>query len=98
MAASISPVGNGQFFDSDGKPLAGGLVFAYVNGSSSVLQEIFSDTSTPRANPIVLDSGGYVPGTLLLEDGNTYSIVVTKPDGTTVIQNWDNVIPVIELS
>lgn len=95
MTAAISPVGNGQFFDADGDPLAGGLVFGYINLSSSVLQEIFSDPTTPRANPIQLDSSGYVPGTLYLDENKTYTIVVTKPDGSTVIQQWDNVVPCV---
>lgn len=97
-SAGISPVAQGQFFDSNGKPLAGGLIFGYVNGSSSIKQPLYTeagDYPVANTNPIVLDSGGYLVGGLFLDTTLTYTIVVTKPDGTTVIQQWDNVVPVV---
>ena len=93
---TISPVCNGQLFDNSGEPLAGGKVFAYVGGSFSTLALTYSDNAgtVPNANPIVLDSSGRMPVEMWLVQGQTYNIALTLADGTTVLQQWANIMGV----
>lgn len=92
---TLSPVfGFGTFLDASGNPLSGGKVYAYEAGSFSTLKNTYNnDTGTPvlNANPIVLDSGGRLPVSVWLETSQTYNLVVTKSDGTTVIEAVDYV-------
>ena len=95
---SISPVFNGaQFFDNLGQPLNGGKLFQYEAGSFSVQQTTYADDSgtVPNANPIVLNSSGRMPTDLWLENGLAYNLVLTMPDGTTVLEGVDDVIGVV---
>jgi len=48
-----------KFFNSDGEPLAGGLLYSYVAGTTT-LQATYTDASavTPNPNPVVLDANG----------------------------------------
>ena len=94
---SISPVFNGfQFFDNNGEPLSGGKLFQYEGGSSSIQQTTYTDTTgnTPNPNPIVFDSSGRINTDVWLENGLAYNLVITEADGTTVIDQVDNVIGV----
>lgn len=95
---SISPVYNGfQFFDNLGQPLNGGKLFQYEAGSNSVQRTTYADDTgtTPNSNPIVLDSSGRLPTDLWLVNGLAYNLVLTAPDGTTVLNGVDNVIGVV---
>lgn len=97
VAVAISPVWNGtQFFDNLGKPLSGGLIYTYEGGSSSVEQTTYSDSdgSVPNSNPLVLDSSGRLQADMWLISGDAYNLVLTQPDGQTVLQGVDNVIGV----
>ena len=92
----ISPIFNQErFTDNLGNPLAGGLIFAYEAGSTSVLQSTYSDQAGAVANPnpIVLDSSGKLPGetAIWLEPGVLYNLVLTAADGVTVIKSFDDV-------
>ena len=92
----LSPIFNDPLFtDNSGNPLAGGRVFAYEAGSFSVLQATYSDESgaVTNPNPIVLDSSGRLPGTtaIWLEPGVLYNLVLTAPDGITVLKSFDDV-------
>lgn len=94
MSVSISPVFNGfQFFDNDGFPLSGGLLFQYEAQSDSVMQDTFTTPvgDVPNENPIVFDSSGRIVTDLWLTDGLFYHFVITMPDGTTVLDSIDNV-------
>jgi hypothetical protein len=98
MSVSISPVFNGvQFFDNDGLPLSGGLLFQYEAGSTSVDQTTYADNvgDVANSNPIVLDSSGRMDTDLWLTDGAAYNLVLTLADGTTFLTGVDNVIGVI---
>lgn len=55
----LGPMFRQQFFDSNGDPLAAGLLFTYAAGTSTP-QATYTDSSgdTPSTNPIVLDSAG----------------------------------------
>lgn len=97
MSVSISPVYNeAQYFDNDGNPLSGGKIFQYEAGSFTVQQTSYSDEAGNIANPnpIVLDSSGRQPTTLYLTDGSAYNLVLTLPDGTTILDYKDFVVGV----
>ena len=55
----LLPWTDSQFFDSNGKPLAGGCVFTYASGTSTPLASYTDYTgSVVATNPVVLDSAG----------------------------------------
>lgn len=94
---ALSPIWNGiQFFDNLGKPLSGGLVFTYEGGSNSVEATTYTTTDgdVENSNPIVLDSSGRMITDLWLIAGDAYNLVLTKPDGSTVLTDVDNVVGV----
>ena len=94
-AVLLSPIFNGeQFFDNDGNMLAGGLVFTYVAGSFSTLATTYTTISGQVANsdPIVLDSSGRLPTEIWLTEGLSYNLVLTLPDGSTVLTFVDQVV------
>ena len=96
ISVSISPIYNGvQFFDDNGSPLAGGMLYQYEAGSNSVQQETYTDAtaSIANANPIMLDSSGRVPTEIYLINGSAYNLVLT--DSNNVVLNYvDNVVGV----
>jgi hypothetical protein len=101
MTVAISPLfNNPQYFDNDGNPLSGGKIFQYEAGSFSVQQTTYSDSagSTPNPNPIELDSSGRSPTELYLTNGVAYNLVLTMPDGTTILTYSDNVVGVQPVS
>jgi hypothetical protein len=94
MTVLLSPVFNIPFItDVDGNPLAGGKIFAYEAGSSSILQGTFNSSAgdVANANPIVLNSGGQPATEIWLTSGLSYHLVLTKADGTTVLAGFDDV-------
>jgi microcystin-dependent protein len=82
-AGSIS-LSLSQQFDAQGRPLAGGLFYTFVTGTTTP-QNAFQDTSLtiPFPNPIVLDASGRLPP-FYLADG-TIKIRLTNSSGVTVI-------------
>lgn len=101
MTVAISPLfNNPQYFDNDGSPLSGGKIFQYEAGSFSVQQTTYSDAAgaTPNPNPIELDSSGRSPSELYLTNGVAYNLVLTMPDGTTILTYSDNVVGVQPVS
>lgn len=98
--AQLSPIFNLPFFtDNNGDPLAGGRIFTYEAGSTSILKTTYVDAgeTAENPNPIVLDAAGRLPGgtSIWLEDGELYNLVLTMPDGTTVLKSFDDVSGVI---
>ena len=98
--AQLSPVFNLPFItDTNGDPLAGGKIFAYEAGSNSVLKETYTSQAgtSSNPNPIVLDAAGRLPGgtNIWLQSNELYNLVLTEPDGTTVLKSFDNVSGVI---
>ena len=96
VTALISPVFNiPAFTDANGNPLAGAKIFTYEAGSTSILQPTYTGptAAVANSNPIVLDSGGFLPAgiSIWLDSTLTYNLVLTQPDGTTVIHYFDNV-------
>lgn len=55
----LSPLPRQRFFDVNGVPLAGGLLYTYAAGTTTP-QGTYSDSSgTTNTNPVVLDAYGY---------------------------------------
>jgi len=93
----LSSVGIGQqFFDNNGVPLAGGLIYTYQAGSSTPLVT-YTDNggTTANANPIVLDSSGRVPNEIWLLNGYSYKFVITSASGTSLI-TLDNLYGILQ--
>jgi microcystin-dependent protein len=93
----LSPYGNGQqFFDDNGVPLAGGLIYTYQAGSSTPLVT-YTDNGgiIANANPIVLDASGRTPQQIWLLTGYSYKFILQNSDGV-LIQTLDNIYPILQ--
>jgi len=93
----LSSVGIGQqFFDNNGVPLAGGLIYTYQAGSSTPLATYQDNAGTiANANPIVLDSAGRVPNEIWLLSGYSYKFIVQSASGTSLI-TLDNLYGILQ--
>jgi len=93
MAVNLSPLGGAgaQFFSNNGVPLAGGLLYTYLAGTSTPATAYTSSNGiTALANPIILDAAGRVPtGEIWLSDGISYKFVL-KDATDALIATWDN--------
>jgi len=93
----LSSVGVGQqFFDNNGVPLAGGLIYTYQAGSSTPLVT-YTDNggTTANANPIVLDSSGRVPNEIWLLNGYSYKFIIQSASGASLI-SLDNLYGILQ--
>jgi len=82
-----------QFFDNNGIPLAGGLVYTYTAGTTTPQAAYTTSAgSIAHTNPIVLDSSGRVSsgGEIWLTDAVAYKFVLKTATATT-IGTYDNV-------
>lgn len=80
-----------QFFDDNGVPLAGGLLFTYAAGTTTAAATYTSSTGlSAHANPIVLDAGGRVPEEVWLTANTSYKFVLQDADNV-LIGTWDNI-------
>jgi hypothetical protein len=95
----LSPVGNGQqFFDNNGLPLSGGLIYTYQAGSSTPSTTYTTNLgSIPNSNPIILDAAGRPPQEIWLEIGFTYKFIIQTSAGVT-LQTLDNLYPILQNS
>jgi hypothetical protein len=95
----LSPVGNGQqFFDNNGLPLSGGLIYTYQAGSSTPATTYTTNSGTiPNSNPIILDAAGRTPQEIWLEVGYTYKFLIQTSAGVT-LQTLDNLYPILQTS
>lgn len=93
----LSPYGNGQqFFDDNGIPLAGGLIYTYQAGSSTPLATYTTNGGTiANANPIVLDASGRTPAEVWLFTGYSYKFILKNADDV-LIQTLDNIYPILQ--
>jgi len=95
MSVNLSPLGGAgaQFFSNNGVPLAGGLLYTYLAGTTTPAATYTSSSgATALANPIVLDSAGRVPtGEIWLTDTISYKIVL-KSATDVLIATWDNLV------
>jgi hypothetical protein len=93
----LSPYGVGQqFFDDNGVPLAGGLIYTYQGGSSTPLVTYTTSSGTvANPNPIVLDASGRTPQQIWLLTGYSYKFVLQNADAV-LIQTLDNIYPILQ--
>lgn len=100
MAVSLSPyAGAGaQFFDNNGTPLAGGLIYSYVAGTTTPVTTYTSSSgTTANSNPIALDSAGRPPSQIWLTSGNSYKFILQTSEGVT-IKTDDNIFASYQLA
>lgn len=88
MYVTLSPIGGAgaQFFDNNGVPLAGGLLYTYFAGTTTPLAT-FTDVTgvTANTNPIVLNAAGRVPSNEIWQyTGQAYKFVLTTSTGVLV--------------
>jgi len=96
MAVNLSPVGNAQqFFDNNGVPLNGGLLYTYQAGSSTPLAT-YTDINgtTANSNPIVLNSSGRLSNEVWLTYGYNYKFVLQTSAAVT-LGTYDNLYGII---
>ena len=93
----LSPVGNGQqFFDNNGVPLAGGLLYTYQAGSSTLLTTYTTVNGTiANTNPIVLDAYGRTPSEIWMQTGYSYKFII-KTSSAVTLQTLDNLYPILQ--
>ena len=93
----LSPYGVGQqFFDDNGVPLAGGLIYTYQAGSSTPLVTYTTSSGTvANANPIVLDASGRTPQQIWLLTGYSYKFILQNANAV-LIQTLDNIYPILQ--
>lgn len=92
MTVNLSPLGGAgwQFFDNDGIPLAGGLLYSYLAGSSTLTPTYTSASGLiANSNPIVLDAAGRPPQEIWLNNGYAYKFIL-KDANLVLIGSWDN--------
>jgi len=96
MAVNLSPIGNGQqFFDNNGQPLNGGLIYTYQAGSTTPLASYTNiNGNVANTNPIVLDSSGRTPTDVWLTYGYFYKFVV-KTSAAVTLGTYDNIYGII---
>jgi Pectate lyase superfamily protein len=94
MAVNLSPVGGAavQFFNNDGVPLSGGLLYSYQAGTTTPQTTYTTAAGTiAHSNPIVLDSSGRVPGgEIWLSVNQSYKFVL-KDSSSNLLGTYDNI-------
>jgi hypothetical protein len=93
----LSPVGNGQqFFNNNGTPNAGGLIYTYQAGSSTLLTTYTTVNGTiANTNPIVLDAYGRTPSEIWMQTGYSYKFVI-QTSATVTLQTLDNLYAILQ--
>lgn len=81
-----------QFFDDNGNPLSGGLLYSYAAGTTTPKASFTSSSgSVAHTNPIVLNSGGRIPsGEIWLTANEPYKFVLQN-SSAVLIATWDNI-------
>ncbi|CAB4152108.1 Pectate lyase superfamily protein [uncultured Caudovirales phage] len=93
MAVNLSPIAGAgwQFFDNDGRPLSGGLLYTYAAGTSTPLATYTTaNGNIANSNPIVMDAAGRPPQEIWLTDTFAYKFVL-KDANSVLIATWDNI-------
>jgi len=93
----LSPVGNGQqFFTNNGIPNAGGLIYTYLAGSSTLLSTYTTVNGlVANSNPIVLDAYGRTPNEVWMQAGYSYKFIIQTASSVT-LQTLDNLYPILQ--
>ena len=80
-----------QFFDNNGVPLSGGLLYTYAAGTTTPQATYTTPVGNiTNSNPIVLDSSGRTPQEIWLLNGYTYKFVLQTATATQ-IGSYDNI-------
>jgi hypothetical protein len=80
-----------QFFDNNGVPLTGGLLYTYTAGTTTPQTTYTTNAgSIANSNPIILDSAGRTPNEIWLTSGVNYKFVLKDSSGAQ-IGSWDNI-------
>jgi hypothetical protein len=80
-----------QFFDANGAPLTGGLLYTYASGTSTPATTYTSRAGTANnTNPIVLDAAGRTPSEIWLDGGVLYKFVL-KSSTYVQIGSYDSI-------
>jgi hypothetical protein len=94
MAVTLSSLAGAgaQFFDNNGVPLAGGLIYTYLAGTNTPVATYTSSTgSIAHSNPIVLDAAGRIAtGDVWLTSGVEYNFIVKTSVGVQ-LGSYDNI-------
>lgn len=79
-----------QFFDNNGVPLSGGLIYTYTAGTSTPATTYTTSAgNVANSNPIVLDSAGRTPNEVWLPQLLSYKFVLKNSSGD-LIGTYDN--------
>lgn len=100
MAVKLSPLAGAgwQFFTDNGVPLAGGKLFTYAAGGTTLTATYTTSAgNVANSNPIILDSAGRTPAEVWLTEGTVYKLVL-KTSTDTTIATWDNIPGINDLS
>ena len=85
VSLSILAGAGWQFFDDNGNPLSGGLLYTYLAGTTTPATTYTSSNGvTANANPIVLDAAGRVPYQVWLTSTVSYKFILKTSLGVTV--------------
>lgn len=84
-----------QFFDANGVPLSGGLLYTYLAGTSTPVTTFTSPSGTTNhTNPIVLNAAGRTPAEIWVTAGVFYKFIL-KTSSFVQIGSYDH-IPAID--
>jgi len=92
MGVNLSPLGGAgwQFFDNNGVPLSGGLIYTYQAGTSTPLATYTSAAGNiQNSNPIVLNASGRPPSEIWILNGFSYKFVLQDANNV-LIWTMDN--------
>jgi len=93
MTVILSPLAGAgwQFFDNNGDPLSGGLIYTYAAGTTTPEATYTDNTgNSANTNPIVLDAAGRTASEVWLTEGVNYKFILKTSTGTT-IGTYDNI-------
>ncbi len=88
MAFTLAPYFEVQFFNDDGDPLDGGLVYSYASGTDTPIFTYSDSIGTLNTNPIVLSASGRCR---IYLDALAYKFIVTDALGSQVGLTMDPV-------
>lgn len=84
-----------QFFDDNGDPLAGGLLYVYAAGTTTPATTYTTQSGlVNNTNPIVLDAAGRTPYEICVNGGVLYKFTL-RDSASVLIGTYDN-IPAID--
>lgn len=89
MATVLSFLAGRQITDSNGDPVSGALLYHYQAGTTNDLT-VYSNQAgtTPHAQPIVCDAGGFVP-LVYIGDASDWKAVIQTSGGAT-LRSYDD--------